>query len=48
MGVNLNMDEKGFPRAIRVKATSLKRKWDDPFRRRAFAVLLLEGVGEVV
>jgi BirA family transcriptional regulator, biotin operon repressor / biotin---[acetyl-CoA-carboxylase] ligase len=42
MGVNLNMDEKGFPRAIRVKATSLKREMGRSVSRRAFAVLLLE------
>lgn len=42
MGVNLNVDEKGFPRAIRVKATSLKREMGRSVSRRAFAVLVLE------
>jgi BirA family biotin operon repressor/biotin-[acetyl-CoA-carboxylase] ligase len=42
IGVNLNMDEKEFPRAIRVKATSLKREMGRSVSRRAFAVLLLE------
>ncbi|HSB07859.1 MAG TPA: biotin--[acetyl-CoA-carboxylase] ligase [Thermodesulfobacteriota bacterium] len=42
MGVNLNMDEKGFPRTIRLKATSLKREMGRSVSRKAFVVLLLE------
>jgi len=42
MGINLNMDEKGFPQAIRVTATSLKREMGRSVSRRAFVILLLE------
>lgn len=42
MGVNLNMDEKGFPTEIRAKATSLKREMGRPVSRRTFVSLLLE------
>jgi len=42
MGVNLNMDEKGFPKEIRAKATSLKKETGRPVSRRVFVGLLLE------
>jgi len=42
MGVNLNMEEKEFPKEIRTKATSLKRETGRPVSRRAFVSLLLE------
>ncbi len=42
MGINLNMDEEGFPKEIRAKATSLKRETGRPVSRKAFVSLLLE------
>ena len=42
MGINLNMDEEGFPREIRAKATSLKRETGRPISRKAFVSVLLE------
>jgi BirA family biotin operon repressor/biotin-[acetyl-CoA-carboxylase] ligase len=41
MGVNLNMDEKAFPREIRAKATSLKNEMGRPVSRKSFVSLLL-------
>jgi len=42
MGINLNMDEEGFPKEIRARATSLKRETGRPVSRKAFVSLLLE------
>ena len=42
MGINLNMDEEGFPKEIRARATSLKRETGRPVSRKTFVSLLLE------
>jgi BirA family biotin operon repressor/biotin-[acetyl-CoA-carboxylase] ligase len=41
MGVNINMDERSFPRELRTKATSLKRELGRPVSRRDFACFLI-------
>ena len=42
LGINLNMDEEGFPKEIRTKATSLKRETGGHVSRKAFVSILLE------
>src|SRR4030043_1142915 len=42
IGVNLNMDEKMFPKDIRAAATSLKREMGQSISRKAFLQTLLE------
>ncbi len=42
MGVNLNMDEKSFPRELRAKATSLKKEMGRPVSRKHFVCSLLK------
>jgi BirA family transcriptional regulator, biotin operon repressor / biotin---[acetyl-CoA-carboxylase] ligase len=44
IGVNLNMDAKGFPKGIRDKTTSLKEQLGQSVSRKAFTALLLEGL----
>jgi BirA family biotin operon repressor/biotin-[acetyl-CoA-carboxylase] ligase len=46
IGINLNMDEKRFPKEIREVATSLKREVKQTISRKAFLQTLLEELEE--
>jgi BirA family biotin operon repressor/biotin-[acetyl-CoA-carboxylase] ligase len=46
IGINLNMDEKRFPKGIREVATSLKREMGQTISRKAFLQTLLQELEE--
>jgi BirA family biotin operon repressor/biotin-[acetyl-CoA-carboxylase] ligase len=42
IGVNLNVEEKNFPKEVRIQATSLKKEMGQTISRKAFLKILLQ------